>query len=85
LKTKLKILRIICGPVNDNELGCWARRRNKEIREMTGVPKITNFVKAQRIKWFEHVMKRSGSTLKRRLSGNPLERADQEDVQKIDG
>jgi hypothetical protein len=56
-----KILRIICGPVYDNELGCWRRRRNKEIRELTRVPRITNFVKAQRIKWFGHVMRRSDS------------------------
>jgi hypothetical protein len=28
---------------------------------LTGVPRITNFVKAQRIKWFAHVMRKSRS------------------------
>jgi hypothetical protein len=45
-----KIFRIICGPVYDNDLGCWRRRTNKGIRDLTGIPKIINFVKAQRIK-----------------------------------
>jgi len=31
-----RILRIIYGSVYDNELGCWHRTRNKEIRELTG-------------------------------------------------
>ncbi|VVC31914.1 Reverse transcriptase domain [Cinara cedri] len=56
-----KILRIICGPVYDNDLGCWRRRTNKETRDLTGVQRITNFVKTQRIKWFGHVMRRSNS------------------------
>jgi hypothetical protein len=46
---------------NDNELGCWIRRRNKEIRELAGVRRITNFVKAQRIKWFRLVVRESNS------------------------
>jgi hypothetical protein len=54
-----KILRIVCGLVYDNELECWRGKRNKEIRKLTRVPRITNFVKAQRIKWFGHVMRRS--------------------------
>jgi len=41
-----KILRFICGPVFDNNLGCWRRRINKEIRDLTGVPRIINFVKS---------------------------------------
>jgi len=49
---RIKILRIICCPIYDNKLGCWHRRRNKEIRELG---------KAQIIKWFGHVMRRSGS------------------------
>jgi len=57
-----KILRVICGPVyNDDDLRCWCRRINKETRELTGISRITNFVKAQKIKWFGHVMRRSNS------------------------
>lgn len=42
--------RIICGTVYDGDSGCWRRRRNKDIREVSGVPRIIHFVKAQRIK-----------------------------------
>lgn len=52
-----KILRTICGPVYNNELGCWHRRRHKEIWGLTQVPKITNFMKSQRIKWKRYVMR----------------------------
>lgn len=48
-------------PVYDNELRCLCRRRNKEIWELPGVPRITDFVKTQIIKWFRHVMRMSGS------------------------
>jgi hypothetical protein len=44
--------------IQDNELGSWHRRRNKAL---AGISKITNFVKAQRIKWFGYVMRRSDS------------------------
>lgn len=47
-----KILRTICDSIYDSELDCWRRKKNKEIREMIGVLKITNFLKAQRIQWF---------------------------------
>jgi hypothetical protein len=56
-----KILRIICGPVYDNELGCWYRKRNKEIQELVEVPRIINFAIAERIKWFGNVVRRSDS------------------------
>jgi hypothetical protein len=42
-----KILRFIYGPVYDNDLGCWHRRKNKETRELTRITRITNFVKAK--------------------------------------
>lgn len=53
-----KILRIIYGLVYDNELGCWCRRKNQEIRELTEVPRITNYEKALRTKWLGHVIRR---------------------------
>jgi hypothetical protein len=56
-----KVLKIICGTVYDNDLGCWRRRKNKETQKFIGIPRIANFVKAQRIQWFEHVRRRSNS------------------------
>jgi len=55
-----KILRIICEPEHDNELECWCIRRNKEIRETTGV-KTKDDQHCERIKWFEYVMRRLNS------------------------
>ena len=49
------ILRRICGPVWDAELGQWRRRHNNELREMTRVPLITSFIMAQRLRWAGHV------------------------------
>lgn len=50
---------------------CWRRRRNKEIRELIGVPTITNSVKARIIKWFGHVMRwPDAENLKAALDGN---------------
>jgi hypothetical protein len=34
---------------------------NKETQELIGVPRIINFIKTQRTKWFGHVMRRSNS------------------------
>ena len=49
------ILRRICKPVFDAELGQWRRRHNNELREMTKVPFITSTIMAQRLRWAGHV------------------------------
>ncbi|VVC43813.1 HMG-I/HMG-Y, DNA-binding, conserved site [Cinara cedri] len=58
-RTKVHLYMAIIRPTL--KYGCWRRRTNKETRDLTGVPRITNFVKTQRIKWFGHVMRRSNS------------------------
>ena len=49
------ILRRICGPVWDIELGQWRRRHNRELREMTSMPLIISIIMAQRLRWAGHV------------------------------
>ena len=49
------ILRRICRPVWDAELGQWRRRHNRELREMTYMPLITSSIMAQRLRWAGHV------------------------------
>ncbi|KAE9529651.1 hypothetical protein AGLY_011747 [Aphis glycines] len=60
LSFKNKVLRI-CGAIYDDELGCWRRRTNAEIQEITQSSKINNYIKAQRLQWFRHVMRRDES------------------------
>jgi hypothetical protein len=54
-----KILRKICGPIFDNELNKWRRRKNTELREITEVPLLTSHIKCQRLKWFGHNMRKT--------------------------
>ena len=49
------MLRKICGPVYDVEEGAWRRRHSLEWREMTGVPLISDMVRAQRLRCAGHV------------------------------
>ena len=51
----MEILRRICGPAWDAELGQWRRRHNVELREMTNIPLITSIIMAQRLRWARHV------------------------------
>lgn len=63
--------------------GMLAQKRNKEIQESTGVPRITKFVKAQRIKWYGYVMRKSNSEcLKKRWLSGTSQGNDQEYIQK---
>lgn len=52
-----KILRKICGPVFDNAINRWQRRKNVEIRETTKVSYITSYVKSQIIQLFGHTLR----------------------------
>ena len=49
------ILRRICRPVWDAELGQWRKRHNRELREMTSMPLITSIIMVQRLRWAGHV------------------------------
>lgn len=49
-----KILRKICGPIFDTGREQWRTKYNRELREETGVPWITSYIKRQRIKRYGH-------------------------------
>ena len=49
------ILRRIWGPVFDVEEGTWRRRHNEELKQLSEVPLITNFLRSQRLRWAGHV------------------------------
>ena len=49
------VLRRICGPVWDAYLNIWRRRHNRELRDLTQLPPITSFIRAQRLRWAGHV------------------------------
>lgn len=42
----------------DNGLGCWQRRKNNDIRKVTGVPKTTYFVREQIMQQFGRAARR---------------------------
>ena len=49
------VLRQIYGPVFDPEMGAWRRRHNEELRNLTGLPPITNIIRSQRLRWAGHL------------------------------
>ena len=51
------ILRRIWGPVYDEQEGTWRRRHNEELRRISGVAPITNFLRSQRLRWAGHVVR----------------------------
>ena len=66
------ILRRIYGPVRDNDTGEWRRRHNIELRELSQLPPITSYIRAQRLRWAGHVARmRDGSLVKSIAQGEP--------------
>jgi len=60
-----KILRKIFGPTKEAN-GIWRIKTNKELDELIKHQNIINYVKAQRLSWFEHINKMpETSTVKR--------------------
>ena len=57
------ILRRVCGPVRDEVTGDWRRRHNTELRELSGLPPITNYIRSQRLRWAGHVARRDHNSL----------------------
>ena len=60
------ILRRILGPVVDDETGQWRRRHNAELRDLTGLPPITSYVRSQRLRWAGQVARMDDASLPRR-------------------
>ena len=66
------ILRRICGPVFDREKGEWRKRHNYELRDITKVPLLQDMVRAQRLRWAGHVVRREdGELIKEVLRKKP--------------
>ena len=67
-----KIFRRIFGGVQDADTGEWRMRHNAEIRALSGLPPITSYIRAQRLRWAGHVARMNdGSLAKEVLRGVP--------------
>ena len=62
-----KILRMITGPVYDQQIQEWRRRHNWELRERTKQPHISQIVKGRRIQWAGHVARMDDERIPRRV------------------
>ena len=49
------ILRKIYSPVFDEDEQVWRRRHNQELRDLSGLPFITNIIRSMRVRWAGHV------------------------------
>ena len=61
------ILRRIYGAVRDEVTGDWRRRHNAELRELSHLPLITSYIRAQRLRWAGHVARMDPNTLVRQV------------------
>ena len=52
-----KVLRNICGPVQDLTSGEWRRRSEEEVRAMTNQPYISSLAREIRLEWAGHVVR----------------------------
>ena len=69
---KHSVLRRMLGPVRDEVTGEWRIRHNRELRELTRLPPVTSFVRAQRLRWAGHVARMDPVCLLRRVfDGTP--------------
>ena len=59
LRFENNILKTICRPIFDVELGRWRRRYAREVRQLTAFPLVTNYICSSRIRWLGHIL-RSG-------------------------
>ena len=53
------LLKTICGPVYDADLGIWRRRYAREVRVLTQQPTVTNLIRSARLRWLGHVLRAS--------------------------
>jgi hypothetical protein len=49
-----KVLRRIYGPTKEKD-GTWRIESNEELNRLTGNKNIINYIKAQRLAWFQHI------------------------------
>ena len=60
-----KILRKICGPVNENEL--WRIRRNDELEAIIKGENIVRFIKCHRIRWLRHIERMQDTAIQKKM------------------
>ena len=75
-----KILRKIFGPTKEDN-GNWGIKTNTELYELIKHRNIINYVKAQRLSWFEHINRMSETSIVKKIhkwkpfTGRPVGRA----------
>ena len=52
-----KVLRNICGPVQDLTSGKWRGRSDEEVRAMTNQPNISSIARERRLEWAGQVVR----------------------------
>ena len=76
IKTKLrvferKVLRRIYGPTKESD-GTWRIKWNEELNRLIGNKNIINYIKTQRLAWFEHIHCMPDNSMdKKYMSGQP--------------
>ncbi|CAG9832524.1 unnamed protein product [Diabrotica balteata] len=66
-----KILRKIFGAVNDQ--GQWRRKYNFEFYQLFDEPDVITFIKTQRLRWAEHIIRMPENTIAKKLTtGTPV-------------
>jgi len=67
-----KIFRKIFGPIKDDTIGDWRRRKNRELQEIYNENNIVETIKKRRLPWAGHAMRSQNSLLRMVLEPNPL-------------
>ena len=57
LRVENDLLKTICGPIYDVELGMWRRRYAREVRALTLQPPVTDTIRSARLRWLGHTMR----------------------------
>jgi len=71
-----KILRIIFGPTKENQI--WKVKTNEELDKLIKHKNIINYIKAQRLSWFDHVQRMPDTrTVKKIFNWKPLTKRSQ--------
>jgi hypothetical protein len=66
-----KVLRIIYGPIYEQDIQGWRRRHNQELMEIFNRPSIVNEIKRSKLEWAGHVCRKQDSMVQRVLQENP--------------
>ena len=61
-----KVLRRIYGPTKEKD-GTWRIKSNEELNRLTGNKNIINYIKAQRLAWFGHVLRMPDNSMVKKV------------------